>query len=64
MKFRRVLTPILGALAICALLAGPAAADEPGWQSLGNSYFYLDADGSGCHTKPQSVDRVSGPSAR
>ncbi|MEU1408430.1 hypothetical protein ABZ471_40090 [Streptomyces sp. NPDC005728] len=47
-----MLAAALGALAISALSMAPASADTPGWQSVGNSEFYLDADGSGCHTKP------------
>ncbi|MGW0846371.1 hypothetical protein ACWD26_40815 [Streptomyces sp. NPDC002787] len=49
MNFRSGLVAALGVLAISALSTVPASA-EAGWQSLGNSNFYPDADGNGCHT--------------
>jgi hypothetical protein len=49
-KFRGALIAAVGMLAMSTLSAAPASA-AAGWQSLGNSDFYLDADGSGCHTK-------------
>ncbi|MFJ8002977.1 hypothetical protein [Streptomyces fagopyri] len=50
MKLRSALISAMGVLAISTLSTVPASA-EAGWQSLGNSDFYLDADGSGCHTE-------------
>ncbi|MFF7391004.1 hypothetical protein ACFZAE_21510 [Streptomyces scabiei] len=45
-----MLVAALGGLAISALSIAPAHA-EAGWQSLGNSGFYSDADLNGCHTR-------------
>ncbi|MDX3067985.1 hypothetical protein PV518_38495 [Streptomyces sp. ND04-05B] len=45
-----MLVAALGVLAISALSTTPASA-EAGWQSLGNSDFYPDADLNGCHTR-------------
>ncbi|GAA1292455.1 hypothetical protein GCM10009647_002540 [Streptomyces sanglieri] len=54
MKVRAALVAAVGTVTIFTFSTSTATAsgDPAGWQLVGGSDFYPDAEGSGCHTKP------------